>query len=108
MHVLNSCLSVLLTVQQRECCIVQCARKQCHVHGGYHNGLQDVVLAATSSSVDFIHLLAEWQCVHGEVTIKANHWMVTENIIDMAHVPYVHSGTVGNHAGVHCSAVYEL
>ena len=36
--------------------------------------------------------------MHGEVTIKANHWTVVENVIDMAHVPYVHSGTVGNHA----------
>jgi phenylpropionate dioxygenase-like ring-hydroxylating dioxygenase large terminal subunit len=36
--------------------------------------------------------------VHGEVLIKANHWMVIENVIDMAHVPYVHKGTVGNHA----------
>lgn len=24
--------------------------------------------------------------------------MVTENVIDMAHVPYVHAGTVGDHA----------
>ena len=36
--------------------------------------------------------------MHGEVMIKANHWMVSENVIDMAHVPYVHKGTVGNHA----------
>jgi hypothetical protein len=30
--------------------------------------------------------------------VKANHWTVIENVIDMAHVPYVHKGTVGNHA----------
>jgi phenylpropionate dioxygenase-like ring-hydroxylating dioxygenase large terminal subunit len=36
--------------------------------------------------------------VHGEVQIKASHWMVIENVIDMAHVPYVHAGTVGDHA----------
>ena len=44
------------------------------------------------------HLAAGWHAVHGEVMIKANHWMVSENVIDMAHVPYVHKGTVGNHA----------
>ena len=42
---------------------------------------------------------AGWHAVHGEVRIKANHWTVIENVIDMAHVPYVHKGTVGNHAG---------
>jgi phenylpropionate dioxygenase-like ring-hydroxylating dioxygenase large terminal subunit len=36
--------------------------------------------------------------VHGEVMIKGNHWTVIENVIDMAHVPYVHKGTVGDHA----------
>lgn len=41
---------------------------------------------------------AGWHAVHGEVHIKANHWTVIENVIDMAHVPYVHKGTVGNHA----------
>lgn len=30
--------------------------------------------------------------------MKGNHWTVTENVIDMSHVPYVHAGTVGDHA----------
>jgi hypothetical protein len=31
-----------------------------------------------------------WRHFYGEVPIRANHWMVFENVIDMAHVLIVH------------------
>lgn len=41
------------------------------------------------------------RAVTGSIEISANHWMVEENIVDTAHVPFVHGATVGDHAAFH-------
>lgn len=46
-----------------------------------------------------------WRAVYGHVEIAANHWMVAENVVDTAHVPFVHGATVGDHAAFHSLCV---
>lgn len=79
-------------------------------HCEEHNGWVWVYFSDASPSEGLRPLVpfSEWSAtsgstkpvrsVHGEVTIDACHWMVAENVVDMAHVPYVHRGTVGDHA----------
>ena len=56
------------------------------------------IAAGTTLSAKTGSARAGWSSVYEEVRIQANHWTVVENVIDMAHVPYVHKGTVGDHA----------
>lgn len=37
-----------------------------------------------------------WEHVYDELEMKANHWMVFENVIDMAHVPVIHKSSTND------------